>query len=134
MDEMKDVEPGSFCEKYLGFPLDTGLFQCASHISPQYRGGMWKFKGNETIGYGYPDDDKMYHCINPAACYECDASPEVLGITATLFFLNSMAWRCHAEDNDEKGRWYATQYYALRDWMYDHFSEEDAAKVYWLLD
>lgn len=134
MDEMHLIKPSEFCPKHLGTPLDSGLFIYASAISPDYQGGVWKFESNGTVGYGYPDSEETFHCENNAACYECEASAKVLGMAATLYFLNRCSWACHEVGKEERGQWYAEQYYALRDWMFENFNDDDAVKVHWLLD
>lgn len=131
---MREITPEEFVEKYMRSILDTPLFNCAGHISPDYHGGMWKFEADGDIGYGYPDTDKTFHCTNPAAMYECDASAKVLGMAATLMYLNYMCWTRYEQECMDESDWFADRYYALRDWMFENFSEEDAAKVNWLLD
>ena len=129
-----EVKPESFMEKYLGMPLDVGLFACASKISPDYMGGVWKFVVDGNVGYGYPDTKDTFLCENPAAFYECRASAEVLGMAATLMFLNLESWLCASRGYEKKGKWYSDQYYALYNWMFENFSDEDASKVHLLLD
>ncbi len=131
---MEKVKGEVFVEKYMGTFFYIPLYQIADCSSPDYDGGRWEFVGNGEIGYGYPTGESTYHCVNPAAFYECDASGEVLGIVVMLYYLNQSLWAYYEKGDHKKARWFHDKFYALRDWAYENLSEEDASKVHWLLD
>ena len=120
-------------DKYLGTIIENGLYVHAERISPEYDGGKWKFKGDGEIGYGYPASRKTYHCENPNAYYDCEAPAEVLGISATLYLLNSLCWKHDERGNKNAARWYRDQYYKLRDWAFNNLKPEHAHMVYGLI-
>ena len=133
--KMRGCKPSTkFLMRYFHTFLDIPIFLYADNICRDYSGGRWKFRANGEVGYLYPDSKKTFHCVNPAAHYECETTGEVLGLAACCFFLNHSAWKAAEKGDDENGRWFSQQFYALRNWAMDNLPEEQAAQLYWLLD
>lgn len=132
---MKGKKAGyNFYRTYFGLVVETPLYAVADKICTDYDGGMWKFRGNGTIGYGYPADKKTYHCVNVGAYYEVDAPAEVMGIVCTLYMLYGLCARHNARGLEDVAQWYNDKYYALRNWAFDNLPKEQASMVYNLID
>ena len=102
----------------LQFPmeLEPYVFETASDLSPDYRGGYWEFYDLSNGGfYMAPESETPFRLVCPNG-YEGLLSGDALGITACLYAYSRLSFVA----NKQIATTYARQYHRLREYMMDH--------------
>jgi hypothetical protein len=108
----------SFLPRHFGRQMmifEQDLYTHMSQLCADYTGGYWNFYDLSNGGcYLAPSDGQSYRLSVSGNGFEGRLSADAAGITATLFAMNTLAFRYpHLEQHSER-------YYQLRDFACAH--------------
>lgn len=114
-----------------GEPFEAALFTLFNSMCEEYTGGFWTyFMLSSGAWYLAPDDEGPYR-LKDHAGHKHEMSKDGAGLLATLYVLNVLSWKYHA-DGDKVRRDAATEHYhALRMYTYAH---PDSAAIWAVLN
>ncbi len=101
---------------YFSFNFEPFVYDMASQLSQDYRGGYWEFYTLSNGGfYMSPQGDKMFKvsCQNG---FDGNLSADAFGLAVCLFANSNLSFSA----TPELAEVYAEQFHLLREYMFDH--------------
>ena len=98
------------------FELEPHVFDTASALSTDYRGGYWEFYDLSNGGfYMAPESETPFRVLSPNG-YEGVLSADAFGITVCLYAYSNLSFKTIKSISTI----YARQYHWLREYSMDH--------------
>lgn len=96
--------------------VESAIFDFASHLSDDYRGGLWHFHSvSNGAFYASPAEDRRF-TVRSENGYEGEMSADAFGLTCVLFATSHLSFG----GPERLARACVDQHYLLRDLMLQH--------------
>jgi hypothetical protein len=103
------------------FQLEPYVFQMASDLSPNYRGGFWEFYALDNCGFYMAPESESPFTVLCRNGFEGELSGDALGLVACLYAYSHLSF----VSPKPAATTYARMYHRLREYVMEH-AEVDA--------